>query len=48
MMDQGAFAVCKCHFLTVQSNQMKQAHLSADAPAPIGPYSQAIQAGKTL
>jgi len=29
-------------------NKMKQAHLSADAPAPIGPYSQAIQAGKTL
>jgi len=27
---------------------MKRAHLSPDAPAPIGPYSQAIQAGKTL
>jgi 2-iminobutanoate/2-iminopropanoate deaminase len=27
---------------------MKQAHLTTDAPAPIGPYSQAIQAGKTL
>jgi 2-iminobutanoate/2-iminopropanoate deaminase len=27
---------------------MKQAHLTADAPAPIGPYSQAIQAGNSL
>jgi len=27
---------------------MKQAHLTTDAPAPIGPYSQAVQAGKTL
>lgn len=27
---------------------MKLAHLSTNAPAPIGPYSQAIQAGNTL
>jgi len=27
---------------------MKKAHLSPNAPAPIGPYSQAIQAGNTL
>ena len=27
---------------------MKKAHLTSSAPAPIGPYSQAIQAGKTL
>jgi 2-iminobutanoate/2-iminopropanoate deaminase len=27
---------------------MKQAHLTTDAPAPIGPYSQSIQAGNTL
>ncbi|MEP6792985.1 MAG: Rid family detoxifying hydrolase [Saprospiraceae bacterium] len=27
---------------------MKKAHLTPNAPAPIGPYSQAIQAGKTL
>ena len=27
---------------------MKQAHLTTEAPAPIGPYSQAVQAGKTL
>ena len=27
---------------------MKKAHLTHDAPAPIGPYSQSIQAGKTL
>jgi 2-iminobutanoate/2-iminopropanoate deaminase len=27
---------------------MKKAVLSQDAPAPIGPYSQAIQAGQTL
>ena len=27
---------------------MKKAHLSNEAPAPIGPYSQAIQAGNTL
>lgn len=27
---------------------MKKAHLTTKAPAPIGPYSQAIQAGKTL
>ncbi|MFZ1675896.1 MAG: Rid family detoxifying hydrolase [Saprospiraceae bacterium] len=27
---------------------MKKAHLTTNAPAPIGPYSQAIQAGKTL
>ena len=27
---------------------MKQAHLTPNAPAPIGPYSQAIQAGNML
>ena len=27
---------------------MKRAHLTENAPAPIGPYSQAIEAGKTL
>lgn len=27
---------------------MKKAHLSSDAPEPIGPYSQSIQAGNTL
>ncbi len=27
---------------------MKKAILTSDAPAPIGPYSQAIQAGQTL
>ena len=27
---------------------MKKAHLTFDAPAPIGPYSQAIQAGNIL
>ncbi len=27
---------------------MKKAHLTTNAPAPIGPYSQAIQAGETL
>ena len=27
---------------------MKKAHLTPEAPAPIGPYSQAIQAGDTL
>ncbi len=27
---------------------MKRAHLTNNAPAPIGPYSQAIEAGKTL
>ena len=27
---------------------MKKAHITSDAPAPIGPYSQAVQAGKTL
>ncbi len=27
---------------------MKKAHLTTNAPAPIGPYSQAIQAGDTL
>jgi len=27
---------------------MKKVHLSANAPAPIGPYSQAIQAGNML
>jgi 2-iminobutanoate/2-iminopropanoate deaminase len=27
---------------------MKKAHLTNEAPAPIGPYSQSIQAGKTL
>lgn len=27
---------------------MKKAILTTDAPAPIGPYSQAIQAGQTL
>ena len=27
---------------------MKKVFLTADAPAPIGPYSQAIKAGKTL
>ncbi len=27
---------------------MKKAHLTRNAPAPIGPYSQAIQAGNTL
>ncbi len=27
---------------------MKKAHLTSEAPAPIGPYSQSIQAGNTL
>ncbi len=27
---------------------MKKAHLTTDAPAPIGPYSQSVQAGHTL
>ncbi len=27
---------------------MKKAHLTNDAPAPIGPYSQSVQAGNTL
>lgn len=27
---------------------MKKAHLTSNAPAPIGPYSQAIQAGNVL
>ena len=27
---------------------MKKAHLTNNAPAPIGPYSQAIQSGNTL
>ena len=27
---------------------MIKAHLTSDAPAPIGPYSQAVQAGTTL
>ncbi len=27
---------------------MKKVHLTTNAPAPIGPYSQAIQAGHTL
>lgn len=27
---------------------MKKAHLTTNAPAPIGPYSQAVQAGNTL
>ena len=27
---------------------MIKAHLTTDAPAPIGPYSQAVQAGNTL
>lgn len=27
---------------------MKKAHLTSKAPAPIGPYSQAVEAGKNL
>ena len=27
---------------------MKKVHLTANAPAPIGPYSQSVQAGNTL
>ncbi len=27
---------------------MKKAHITSDAPAPIGPYSQAVQAGNLL
>jgi 2-iminobutanoate/2-iminopropanoate deaminase len=39
------FVTTKSFFKT---QLMKKAHLTPDAPAPIGPYSQSIQAGKTL